>query len=215
MTQLVSRVLGDYERSQAMHVKKTFWQPLVIGVMLGLLAGVATVTGLSFITPGINIENAIGIWMTLILLSAALGGPLAGVIASTLFLIIATLLGPPDMKAILSDPINFWSNAIVVGIIMIAVGFVYRFIFERSKIPTRLLFWAAIVIAVYIIISPINISVQFYLHGEVGVFPAIMSSYKIFTPQAIFDILITSLVFVALPARYARPLWYEFKQVLE
>ena len=191
-------------------MKKTVWQPLVIGVLLGLLAGIATASGLSFITPGINIENAIGVWMTLILLSAALGGPLAGTIASTLFVIIATLLGPPDMKEILSDPVNFWSNLIVVGIIMIVVGFVYRFIFERSKMPTRLLFWAGIVIAVYIIISPITISFQFYLHGEAGVLPAIMSSYGIFLPQAIFDIIITSLVFVALPARYARPLWYEF-----
>jgi hypothetical protein len=191
-------------------MKKTIRRPLVIGVLLGFLAGIATATGLSFITPGINIENAIGVWMTLILLSAALGGPLAGTIASTLFMIIATLLGPPDMKEILSDPINFWSNLIVVGIIMIMVGFVYRSIFEHSKMPARLLFWAGIVIAVYIIISPITISFQFYLHGEVGVLPAIMSSYKIFLPQAIFDIIITSLVFVALPARYARPLWYEF-----
>jgi hypothetical protein len=33
--------------------------------------------------------------------------------------------------------------------------------------------------------------------------------YETYFPQAIFDIVITSLVFIALPARYTRPLWYE------
>ena len=51
-------------------MKKTIWQPLVLGVVLGLLAGIATVTGLSFLTPGIT-DNAIGFYVTLFLLAAA------------------------------------------------------------------------------------------------------------------------------------------------
>jgi len=58
-------------------MKKTIWRPLVLGVVSGLLAGIATVTGLSFLTPG-STNNTIGFYMTLFLLAAALGGPLAG-----------------------------------------------------------------------------------------------------------------------------------------
>ena len=63
---------------------------------MGVLAGIATITGLSFLTPGVDINNAIGIYMTILLLSAALGGPLAGALASIIFITIATLFGPPD-----------------------------------------------------------------------------------------------------------------------
>jgi hypothetical protein len=97
-----------------MQVKKTIWQPLALGVVLGVLAGISTATGLSFLTSGIT-DNAIGFYGTLLLLAAALGGPLAGVIASTLLITISTLFGPPDMKAVLSDPIAFWSNLLAVG----------------------------------------------------------------------------------------------------
>ena len=193
-------------------MRKTIWQPLVLGVVLGLLAGTATVTGLSFIVPGTDVSNAIGFFMTLLLLSAALGGPLAGAIASTLLIAISTFFGPPDMKEILSDPRIFWSNIIVVGMLMVLVGFAYRLIFERVKMPARLLPWAGIVIAVYIINSPANITVQSYLQGDLEVLPSILFSYKTYIPQAIFDIFITSLIFIALPASFIRPLWYESKQ---
>jgi MFS family permease len=193
-----------------MSVKKTVWQPLVLGTVLGLLAGIATATGLSFLTPGTdNTDSAVGFWMTLILLSAALGGPLAGTITSTVFVFISTFFGPPDMQAILSERVVFWSNLIVIGMMAILVGFAYRLIFERLKMPARLLPWAGTVIAVYAINPVMTIPVQFYVLSDEGIIPAILGAYRVYLPQAIFDIFITSLVFVALPARYRRPLWYK------
>lgn len=176
---------------------------------MGVLAGIATVTGLSFLTPGIDFNNAIGIYMTILLLSAALGGPLAGVLASTLFITITTLFGPPDMKAIMSEPVVMWTNLGVTGMLTIMVGFAYRWIFERMKMRTRLLLWAGVVIAVYLINIPLNLLLQFYFLHEVDVLQGIISSYGDFLPQAIFDIFITSLVFIALPIRFTHPLWYD------
>ena len=115
-------------------MKKTIWQPLILGTALGLLAGIATVTGLSFLTPGIT-ANAVGFYGTLLLLSAALGGPLAGAIASAVFLVISALFGSPDFKAVITVPAVFWSNLLVVGTILALVGFAYRFIFERWRMP--------------------------------------------------------------------------------
>jgi hypothetical protein len=143
-----------------MTVKKTIWRPLLLGVLLGVLAGMTTVTGLSFLAPGIT-DNAIGIYATLLLLAAALGGPLAGAIASTIFVIMLALIGPPDMKALLSDSITFWSNLLALGATVVLVSFAYRLIFERLKMPARLLAWATIVIGYYAVSVPSSIVPQY------------------------------------------------------
>ena len=197
-------------------MKKTIWQLLVLGVVFGLLAGIATVTGLSFITPGIT-DNAIGFYVTLFLLSAALGGPLAGAIAPAVMVIISALFGPPEMKEIITIPAVFWSNLLALGTTMALVGFAYRLIFERLKMPARLLAWAGIIIAYYFISIPASIIPQYFLLGDPSseILPAVLGAYTTYIPQAIFDICFTSLVFIALPARYRRPLWYESKKAPE
>ena len=196
-------------------MKKTVWQPLVFGLVVGLLAGLGVITDLSFIVSSTNTDNIIGFWMTLSLLASALGGPLAGVIASILLVIISNFFGPPEMQAIVYDPVSFWTNIFVLGMLMALVGFAYRFIFERVKMPQRILWWVGIVVLVHVVNIPANLILQHYFHNETGVLPVILSVYKIYIPQALFDIFITSLVFIALPVRYTRPLWYESKQVLE
>jgi hypothetical protein len=190
-------------------VKKTIWQPLVLGVVLGLLAGIATVTGLSFLASSFDTNAVIGIYAPLLLLAAALGGPLAGAIASTMLVIISTLFGPPDLQEVLREPAVFWSNVLAVGTVVVLVGIAYRLVFERVGMPARLLAWAGIVIAYYFIQVPASITPQRLLLGESGLIPAILFTYKSFIPQAIFDIFITSLVFIALPSSYRRPLWYK------
>jgi hypothetical protein len=194
-------------------MKKTIWRPLVLGTALGLLATIATVTDLTFTVLATEASNVVGFYMTLLLLAAALGGPLAGVIASTLFLVIPALFGPPDVKEIWSDPVVFWTNLLVVGTVVALVGFAYRLIHERLKMPGRLLLWAGMVLAVYIILAPANLVLQHYLHGEANVLSSVLTTYRVYVPQAIFDILCTSLVFIALPARYRRPLWIKTQPV--
>ena len=196
-----------------MRVKRTIWRPLLLGLVLGVLAGITTAAGLSFPTPGIT-ENAIGIYGALLLLAAALGGPLAGFVASTILVIILTLFGPPDMRAVLGDAITFWSNLIAVGTVLVLVGFGYRLIFERLQMPRRLLAWAGIVIVYYLILVPATIIPQYLLSGTPAfeILPAIRYGYEIYFPQVIFDIFITSLIFIALPSAYTRPLWYSPKE---
>ena len=193
-------------------MKKTIWQPLVIGIVFGLLAGIAMVSGLSFLLSSTEASNAIGFYMVLFLLSAALGGPLSGAITSTICVFFVALFGAPDMKAVSSDPVVLWSNVFVIGTLVALIGFAYRLIFERVKMPARLLPWVGIVIAFYVLSAPINIGIQFYLHGEFEVLPAILSSYRTYIPQVLFDIFFTSLVFIALPSSYTRPRWYESKK---
>jgi len=190
-------------------MKKTVLQPMVFGLVFGLLAGLGVITDLSFIVSSTNTDNIIGFWMTLSLLASALGGPLAGVIASISLVIISNFYGPPEMQAIIYDPVSFWTNIFVLGMLMAFVGFAYRFIFERVKMPQRILWWVGIVILVHVVNIPANLILQHYFNNETGVLHAILSVFIIYVPQAFFDIFITSLVFIALPVRYTRPLWYE------
>lgn len=197
-------------------MKKTIWQPLVLGIALGSLAGISMVTGLTFLTPGLA-TNAIGFFATLLLISAALGGPLAGIVASVLMITISALFGSPEMKAVITVPAVFWSNVLMLWIIETLVGFGYRFIYERMKMPARLLPWAGIVIVYYLLNSPISLTLQYVLLGSPlsELLPAVLYSYQTYVPQAIFDIFITSLIFIALPSRYLRPLWYESKKAFD
>jgi hypothetical protein len=121
------------------------------------------------------------------------------------------------MKAVLSDPIAFWSNLLAVGTTVALVGFAYRLIVMRVKMPVRMLAWAGIVIGYYAINVPSSIIPQYLLRGNPGseILPAVLYGYETYFPQAIFDILITSLVFVALPSAYTRPLWYGLKKAQE
>jgi nitrate/nitrite transporter NarK len=196
-------------------MKKIIWLPPVIGVAFGLLAGIAMISGLSFLLSSTEASNVIGFFMVLFLLSAALGGPLAGAITSTICVLFVAMFGAPDMKAVSSDPVVLWTNVVVMGTLVALIGFAYRLIFEHVKMPARLLPWAGLVIAFYLLSSPINIGIQFTLKGEAGILSAVLGSYKDYIPQAIFDIFFTSLVFTALPARYRRPLWYESKKAPE
>ena len=192
-------------------MKKTIWQPVLMGIVFGLLAGISITVGLSFVVSNTLTTSVIGFYVVIFLLSAAFGGPLAGFITPAISVIFMVLFGSPEYKEFLSRPNLFWTNLLVPGMVMALVAFAYRFVFERLKMPLRLLPWAGIVIAHYVIQSPIIMSLQYYFGGDTfATLPAaILSNYQTYVPQAIFDIFITSLIFIALPARYLRPLWYE------
>lgn len=194
-------------------MKKTVWQPVVLGTIFGALAGIASAAELTFFVYGIT-DNAIGFYVTLFLLAAALGGPLAGAIAPALWVIISAWFGSPEMAAVISLPNTFWSNLIALGTMTTLVGFAYRLIFERIKMPARLIAWAGIVIVYYLLALPASIIPQYLLSGDPisEVLPAVLAGYADYLPQVIFDIFFTSLVFIALPSRYRRPLWYEAKK---
>lgn len=191
-------------------MKKTIWQPVVLGTAIGLLAGIAMAVGLSISVPdsagGINI---VGFHMALFLLSAAIGGPVAGAITPITSLIAAILFGPPDLRAALLDPLSFWTNSFVMGAFMGLIGIGYRAIFERMKMPARLMPWIVIILAHYALHSPI---LEFTQTGRVNFMKSMIGALDFYTVQILFDIFFTSLVFIALPASFAHPLWYEAKK---
>lgn len=191
-------------------MKKTIWQSVVLGMAMGLLSGISMSVGLSISVPdsagGINI---VGFHMALFLLSAAIGGPVAGAITPITSLITAILFGPPDLRAALLDPLSFWTNSFVMGAFMALIGIGYRTIFERMKMPARLIPWIVIILAHYALHPPI---LEFTQTGRVNFMKSMIGALDFYTVQILFDIFFTSLVFIALPASFAHPLWYETKK---
>ena len=192
-------------------MKKTIWQPVLLGIAFGLLAGISITAGLSFVVSNSLTTGVIGFHVVLFLLSASIGGPLAGFITPTICVILIILFGDPEFVEFLSRPNIFWTNMIIPGMVMALTSFGYRLVFERVKMPARLLPWAGIVIICYFLQNSIIIPVQYYFGGDdfATLSSAILSAFQAYIPQAIFDIFITSLIFIALPSRYLRPLWYE------
>jgi len=187
-------------------MKKTIWQPMILGLALGGLTGIAMATGLSISLPdsvgGINI---VGFHMALFLLSAAIGGPLAGAITPMTCLAVAALFGTPDLRSSITEPLSFWTNSIVMGVFMALIGFGYRVIFERMKLPARLLPWIGIILVHYAFHSPV---LEFAQTSSVKFMRSLSGSLEFYTAQIIFDIIFTSLVFIALPSSFAHPMWY-------
>ena len=189
-------------------MKKTIWQPIVLGVGCGSLVGIAMATGLSITVTSADTADVVGFHMTVFLLSAALGGPLAGFIAPAITLMFTIWFGSSEMKAVLSDPVMFWTNLFVIGGIMALIGFGYRLIFERVKMPVRLLPWVGIVFVLYALHPSILFILQTNPDDINIILTKAIQGFKNSAPQMIFDIFFTSLVFFALPLSYAHPLWY-------
>ena len=95
-----------------------------------------------------------------------------------------------------------------MGGFMALIGLGYRLIFERMKMPARLLPWVGIVFVLY----ALHPSILFILQTNPSDINIILTyaiqGFKNSTPQMLFDIFFTSLVFVALPSSLAHPLWY-------
>jgi hypothetical protein len=196
-------------------MKKTIWIPLVIGLVFGLIAGLATIANISFVIPPGG--WAIGLYGICLVLAAALGGPLAAVEAELIWLLSG--LVAPTTRSLVSIPFVFWTNLIVNGGFFILVAFAYRFIYERWTMPKRLLGWIVILIGYFVLHLPALVLSQFavapaFMSSAVAPLTTveyIMQSYLANIPSFIVDTVVTSLIWFALTERYRKPLWYEAK----
>ena len=208
-------------------MKKTIWIPIVIGLAFGLISGITFATNLSFTIIGEGgAKSGVGFYTIFWLLAAAFGGPLAGVISGVVGILIAGFFGIPEIKAVVSDVVTLWSNVIAFGCIALPiVSLIYRLIFERLKMPLRLLAWAGcVIIGYYAVGLVVNMILQFLFRDFSPTSKAMFAAFdnqwwqvlpvffRSFLPQIVADIIITSLTFLGLPERYRRPLWYERKK---
>lgn len=189
---------------------KTIWRPLVLGIALGLLDFVSL--GVHWV---IRIANfgVIGPQEVLVVISAALGGPVGLFAANFLqelgmhiFLLKGDFPDQPQMEVFISIA-DFFAHAIA----LLAVAYSYRFLCQRAKKAFAFFpGWFLIVIIYYILLLPLQSLVHNLLVPDLlPLFTLVRGA----PPEFLMVAIISTLILIALPVRYRRPLWIEVQPV--
>jgi hypothetical protein len=144
-------------------------------------------------------------------LGAALTGPVGGIIIGVFAGIGEAFIGVPQSRI----PIASLIAHIAGGLWM---GWAYKkLVFNRLRMPMLVLGWAGLVLEFYFFFAAPGFAIgqlMFYpdqftaFYGEeVSLVGAYLTLARGVAPEALITTLITSLVIVALPQRYRRPLW--------
>ena len=194
-------------------MKKTIWMSLTLGIVMGILAGLVNIFNLTFMS---STGWPIGFYNIFLFLAAALGGPL-GCVSEVIMITMINSLGPPEWREMIG-PALYWANVISEGLILLPLfALAYRSIFGRIKMPLRLLAWAGLIAAFYILDVWLLPLLWWLFSGQTidaSFVQNAISGYESWLPQAISDVIITCLLWIALPERYRHPLWYEPKPVI-
>ena len=192
-----------------MKVKKTIWIPLVLGAALGLLDLVSI--AVDFIIP-LGPYGATGPQEVFITMSAALGGPLGLSVACLLqevghhFFSLKALFSPEQMASTgtLYSIADFSAHILAA----LAVAYCYKFLHQRAK-KDYVFFggWILILVFYYTLL----VLLQFFLIGFVIDLPPLSALYRNFLLEFLVVTIISTLIWVALPRRYRRPLWIELQ----
>lgn len=144
-------------------------------------------------------------------LGAALTGPVGGVIVGTFAGIGEAFIGIPAGRIPLASLIAHIAGGLWMG-------WAYKkLVFSRLQMPRLVLGWAGLILVFYFVIAAPGFTIGqmvFYpeqftaFYGEdANLADAYLALAQGVIPEAVITTIITSLVMVALPQRYRRPLW--------
>ena len=190
-------------------MKKTIWIPLVLGAALGLLDLVSM--AVDFIIP-LGPYGATGPQEVLVIISAALGGPLGLSVACLLqevghhFFGLKALFSPEQI----ASTGTYYSIADFSAHILaaLAVAYSYKILHHRAK--KDYVFFAGWILIVFFYYT-LLVLLQFFLIGFVIDLPPLSALYRNFLLEFLVVTIISTLIWVALPRRYRRPLWIELQ----
>ena len=189
-------------------MKKTIWIPIVISLVFAFLGWLILIAGFSIPIPGL--EANVGVSEIFNLIAAILGGPITVVIGNILFGIVVSdaHLWPTSFYLTLADVI-----AHIISLVLVI--FCYRFFYERAKRYEQakrnvivIASWVLISISYYFVLIPLQVT---FINL---VIPGMLTFSELFRgtiPEILATTFITTLILLALPKRYRRPLWYETK----
>lgn len=191
-------------------MKKTIWIPLVLGIALGLV---------DFFSLGVHwvIRIAsfgqIGPQEIFVEMSAALGGPLGLFVTNFfqelgmhLFLLKGDFPGQPQLEIFISI-----ADFIAHTLALLAVAYCYRFLHQHAKKTTVFLAgWILITVIYYALLLPL----QSFVHNLI--IPDLLPLTTLVRgspPEFLMVAIISTLIWIALPRRFRRPLWIEVQSV--
>jgi len=188
-------------------VKKTIWLPIVLGSALGLLDFVSM--AVDFLIP-LGPYGATGPQEVFIIMSAALGGPLGLSVECLLhevghhFFFLKSLFSPEQMSSTgtLYSIADFSAHILAT----LAVAYCYKLLHQRAK-KVYVFFGGWILIAVFY--YTLLVLLQFFLIGFIIDLPPLSVLFRNFIPEFLVVAIVTTFIWIALPARFHRPLWIE------
>ena len=187
-------------------MKKTIWIPILGGLIFAALSFLITVANITIQIPD---DLILGPWEIINSLSAALFGPIGLLITELGLDISGYLYSIKDVYPAPQDIYFMVGNYIAYVVAMLVVAFVYRFIYQRMKIPALLAGWLLLMVIYYLV----GVILQVFLFNLAV--PGLGASYSVYFNNVrlvfILVTVITSLILLALPERYRKPQWYESK----
>ena len=193
----------------ALKVKKTIWIPIVIGVISAVLN--ILISEAHFAIP-IGPNAFIGIVEISNTLSASLGGPIALIIT-----ILVTNFGHFILNLELYSDMQFTILAIadalihIVALLVVAISY-YRFLYPRwNKTGLFLVgWWLTLSVYYYLALLPLQTAL---INFSIPSFGATYPSFaRIFLPEFLATLMITTLIWFALPVHYRRSRWVKKKE---
>lgn len=187
-------------------MKKTIWIPIVIGGALGLLDFISLAVNFLIPIPPFGATGPQEIFLTI---SAALGGPLGLLIAN----FFHDLGGFIFFLKNEFSPDQYWSTGVLFAtadfaahfVALLAVTYCYRFLQQGAKkVYAFFAGWVLIVVIYYSLL----VLLQSSLIGlVVPIKHSLSTLFQNNLPEFLVVLITTTLIWVALPRRYHKPLW--------
>jgi hypothetical protein len=187
-----------------MQIKKTIWIPVIIGIVSAAI--ILLVSEAQFVIPLGN-NYSIGIGEIFNTLSAALGGPIAVIIT-----VLVTGIGHYLLNMNLYTETWFTNLALadafihMFAMLLVAICY-YRVLYLRTRKISVFIggWWLTIGVYYYLALLPLQVALLNYVDPGFGA--SYPSFAKIFFPEFLGTAAITTLIWLASPARYRRPQW--------
>lgn len=192
---------GPQERTPSQDLNPANLKAFVVSVAFGLAALAVVAASLTLPIPGTGVVTDPREVFTTI--GAALTGPVGGIV-------IGLLAGIREPGGIV------WASLLAHVSGGLWMGFAYKLlVHSRMHMPATLAGWAGLVLAYYyvFVIPGFVIGQAFFYPGKESIsdVAALVGAYSLLAkgvvPEALLTMLVTTLIYTALPTRHRRPLW--------
>ena len=175
-------------------MNKNIWLSPVVAVVFGLVVLTLVLGGLTVPIPGTGVvTDPREIFVTI---GSGLTGPLGALIIG-FFAGIAEPGGIP-LASLLGH---------IAGALWIAFAY-KKLVYERLKMPARLIGWIVLIIIYYYILVVPGFAIGLVaFYGEPDVLGLYLALAKGVVVEVLITTIVTTLVLLALPQKYHRPLW--------
>jgi hypothetical protein len=175
-------------------VNKNIWTSLIVAIVFGLVVLTIVLAGFTIPIPGTGVvTDPREIFVTI---GSGLTGPLGALIIGFFAGIVEP--GGIPLASLLGH---------ITGTLWMAFAY-KRFVYERMQMPTRLLGWMLLIILYYyVFVVPgfaIGLAAFYGEPNPVGIYIALAKGVVV---EVLITTSVTTLVMLALPQKFHRPLW--------